>query len=96
MRFLVGQVAGGSAVFLVSGHNAINLTERDPSIGSDLMGIIMAGMNSTDIESRAAGATAVPLASIKPALPIISPGMIMCLGILKIMKCLRRCPCVMG
>ena len=63
MRFLVGQVAGGSAVFLVSGHNAINLTERDPSIGSDLMGIIMAGMNSTDIESRAAGATAVPLAT---------------------------------
>ena len=81
MRFLVGQVTGGSAVFLVSGHNAINLTERDPSIGSDLMGIIMAGMNSTDIESRAAGATAVPLASIKPALPIISPGMIMCLGL---------------
>ena len=40
MRFLVGQVAGGSAVFLVSGHNAINMKERQPSIGSDLMGII--------------------------------------------------------
>ena len=26
--------------FLVSGHNAINLKEREPSIGSDLMGII--------------------------------------------------------
>ena len=51
MRFLVGQVAGGSAVFLVSGHNATNLTERDPSIGSDLMGIIMAEMTLTDIES---------------------------------------------
>ena len=76
MRFLVGQVAGGSAVFLVSGHNAINLTERDPSIGSDLMGIIMAEMTSTDIESRAAGATAVPLVSIKPALPILLPGMV--------------------
>ena len=67
--------------FLVSGHNAINLTERDPSIGSDLMGIFMAGMTSTDIESRAAGATTVPLVSIKPALPILSPGMVMCLGL---------------
>ena len=42
-------------------HNVINLTERDQSIGPDLMGITTAGMTSTDLESRAAGATTLPL-----------------------------------
>ena len=81
MRFLVGQVAGDNSVFLVSGQNAINLTEQHPSIGSDLMGVITSGITRADLEGRVAGATTVPLASIKPALPIVSPGMTMCLGL---------------
>ena len=81
MRFLVGQVNEGTAVFLLSGNSAINLTEQDPSIGSDLMGIIGAGMTLSDLESRVVGAKSVPLDTIKPALPVVSPGMIMCLGL---------------
>jgi len=81
MRFLVGQVNEGTAVFLLSGNSAINLTEQDPSIGSDLMGIIKAGMTLSDLESRVVGAKSVPLDTIKPALPVVSPGMIMCLGL---------------
>ena len=81
MRFLVGQVNEGTAVFLLSGNSAINLTEQDPSIGSDLMGIIKAGMTLSDLESRVVGAKSVHLDTIKPALPVVSPGMIMCLGL---------------
>ena len=37
MKFLVGQIPGGTAVFLVSGDRAINLTEQDSSLGPDLL-----------------------------------------------------------
>ena len=43
MKFLVGQIPGGTAVFLVSGDTAINLTEQDSSLGPDLLGVITSG-----------------------------------------------------
>lgn len=79
MKILVGSASGAPAVFAVDGENAVNLSALEPSIGSDLMGLIAAPalMDSLDL----ANAPTVPVSSITPALPVESPGAITCVGL---------------
>ena len=50
MKFLVGQIPGGTAVFLVSGDSAINLTEQDSSLGPDLLGVMTSGKTLDELQ----------------------------------------------
>lgn len=43
MRLMVGYSEGGAAVFGILGNRAINLTARDPALGTDLGALIRAG-----------------------------------------------------
>jgi 2-keto-4-pentenoate hydratase/2-oxohepta-3-ene-1,7-dioic acid hydratase in catechol pathway len=81
MKFLVGQIPGGTAVFLVSGDSAINLTEQDSSLGPDLLGVMTSGKTLDELQDISTRGRSVPVASLKPALPIASPGMTICLGL---------------
>ena len=81
MKFLVGQIPGGTAVFLVSGDRAINLTEQDSSLGPDLLGVMTSGKTLDELQDISTRCRSVPVASLKPALPIASPGMTICLGL---------------
>ncbi|WP_299657277.1 fumarylacetoacetate hydrolase family protein [uncultured Tateyamaria sp.] len=81
MKFLVGEVPGGTAVFAVNGDTAVNLTALNPAVGSDLMGVISAPDLLTRIAGDIADAPAVQVSSITPALPVATPGTIICLGL---------------
>ena len=81
MKFLVGQIPGGTAVFLVSGDTAINLTEQDSSLGPDLLGVITSGKTVGELQEISKRGKMVLVASLKPALPVTSPGMTICLGL---------------
>lgn len=39
MKFMVGETAGGTAVYAVNGENAVDLTALDPSVGGDLIAL---------------------------------------------------------
>ncbi len=83
MKFIVGSHDGAetSSVFAVIGDNAINLTALDATIGHDLMGLIARNDLESFINDLIVGASTVPLAKIKPALPLTKPGKIICLGL---------------
>ncbi|WP_299614125.1 fumarylacetoacetate hydrolase family protein [uncultured Tateyamaria sp.] len=81
MKFLVGEVSGGTAVFAVNGDTAVNLTALNPTVGSDLMGVISAPDLLTQMAGDIADAPAVQVSSITPALPVAAPGTIICLGL---------------
>ncbi len=81
MRFTVGTVADDTAVFLVAGETAVNLTALDPAIGTDLKGLIKAGRTRAEIEALAGSGAAVPVSTIVPALPVAAPGLTICLGL---------------
>ena len=81
MKYLVGETSNGTAVYAVNGVNAVNLTALDAGIGADLT--VLAGQRDR-IESLAdqiASAPTVPVATITPALPIATPGAIICVGL---------------
>lgn len=81
MKYLVGETTDGTAVFAVTGADAVNLTQLDARVGPDLMGLI----ENPDLADSLAGAIATasktPVASIVPALPVANPGTIICLGL---------------
>ncbi|MGI9488298.1 MAG: fumarylacetoacetate hydrolase family protein [Geminicoccaceae bacterium] len=83
MRLMVGQSGGGTAVYGAVGSQAINLTARDPALGTDLGAIIKAGSKGlahiTALLSDVDGALA--LEGVKPALPLRSSGKVICLGL---------------
>jgi 2-keto-4-pentenoate hydratase/2-oxohepta-3-ene-1,7-dioic acid hydratase in catechol pathway len=81
MKYLVGETKGGTAVFLVDGENAVNLSDLSADIGSDLMGLIANPGLSDSLQGAIATAPSVPVASITPALPVAAPGTIICLGL---------------
>lgn len=81
MKFLVGDTAGGTSVFAVTGDDAVNLTALNPAIGSDLMGLIDAPELMGALPQMIEGAAKVPVSSIAPALPVAKPGTIICLGL---------------
>ncbi len=81
MKFLVGDTENGTAVFAVTGENAVNLSALDTAVGQDLSGLIA---NPDLIESLAPAiesAPTVPVASLTPALPVAKPGVTICVGL---------------
>ena len=81
MKLLVGEMGAGAAVFAVTGEKAINLSNLDASIGSDLMGIVRNPSVLESLKAKTANAPSVDVASITPALPIAAPGTIICMGL---------------
>lgn len=85
MRFIVGSIKGATqgatAVFAVTGDQAVNLTALDASIGADLMGLMGRKDLNGFVSSLIKGAPTRPLKDIIPALPVAKPGKIMCLGL---------------
>lgn len=81
MKYLVGDVQDGTAIFAVNGDTAVNLTALNPAVGTDLMGPITQPALITQIANDIANAPGVPVASITPALPVAQPGTIICLGL---------------
>ncbi|MEM9433901.1 MAG: fumarylacetoacetate hydrolase family protein [Pseudomonadota bacterium] len=81
MKLLVGEVSEGTAVFAVSGEKAVNLSQLDPSVGADLMGVIHNPDMLGNLSDQISTAPAVPLSSVVPALPVLAPGTIICLGL---------------
>lgn len=81
MKFLVGETSDGTSVFVVNGDKAVNISALDPAVGPDLMGLIANPGLSDALSDKIAAASAVPVASVTPALPIADPGSIICMGL---------------
>ena len=81
MKYLVGETSDGTAVFVVNGENAVNITALSPAIGSDLMALVAQPNLIDSLGDQIASAQSVPVASITPALPIKAPGTIICMGL---------------
>lgn len=81
MRFLVGNVRGETAVFLVDGANAVNLSAAVPEVGNDLMALAGDPSLVARAVAASAGSPDVLVSDITPALPITRPGKIICLGL---------------
>lgn len=81
MKYLVGETTNGTAVFAVTGETAVNITALDPAIGSDLTQLAAQTARIESLADQIASAPSVPVASITPALPIASPGAIICVGL---------------
>jgi len=83
MRLMIGQSGDGTAIYGIIDHQAINLTAKDPALGTDLGALINAGddglARAGELLLGADGGE--PLDRIKPALPLRSAGKIICLGL---------------
>lgn len=81
MKLMVGKTADSTAVYLIDGAKALNLTAAMPGVGTDLMGLIN---DPTLMEALRNGEVTGPTedaATIAPALPVAAPGKILCLGL---------------
>lgn len=81
MKYLVGETSEGTAVFAVNGENAVNLTALDSAVGPDLMGLISKPELVDSLVGKIASAECVPVTNVAPALPVASPGTIICMGL---------------
>ncbi|MFY0692207.1 MAG: fumarylacetoacetate hydrolase family protein [Paracoccaceae bacterium] len=81
MRFIVGQVADTTAVFLVKGDDAYDLSSKFPEVGPDLAALAADPALMKSISAATDLGAAVPVADITPALPIARPPTIICLGL---------------
>lgn len=81
MRFIVGQVSGAQAVFLVKEGRAYDLTAALPGLGSDLARLAADQSLLAKVANLANLGTPVAVEAITPALPIAHPGKIICLGL---------------
>lgn len=81
MKLLVGNTANGTAVFLVNGARAVNLSALDAAVGEDLMGLIANPGLMPRLATLAVTAPSVAVDAIAPALPVARPGTIICLGL---------------
>lgn len=81
MKYLVGSTSGHTAVFAVSGGNAVNLTALNPAFGTDLMAVIQQPGLIDSVAAQIDGAPKVAVDAITPALPVAQPGTIICLGL---------------
>lgn len=81
MKYLVGETTNGTAVYAVTGDEAVNLTALNADVGSDLMALISDPDLIKTVSSKIDSAPRVPVASITPALPVAKPGTIICLGL---------------
>ncbi|NNK77796.1 MAG: fumarylacetoacetate hydrolase family protein [Litoreibacter sp.] len=81
MRFIVGQVADATAVFLVKGEDAYDLSAKFPEVGQDLSALVADPALMESISAATDLGPAVPVDDITPALPIARPPTIICLGL---------------
>ena len=81
MRYMVAEKDKTTAVFLVNGETAINLTKLLPEIGTDLMGLINAPGALLLLEDEIKNAKKIAVSDLIPALPIEHPGKVICLGL---------------
>lgn len=81
MKFLVGTASGKTAVYAVTGENAVNLTALDAAIGADLKAVIANPALIESLGGKIAAAPTVAVSSVTPALPVANPGAIICLGL---------------
>lgn len=81
MKYLVGEVPNGTAVFVVNGQDAVNITDLDPAIGTDLSALAAQSDLIDALADKIAAAPTVPVSTITPALPIADPGAIICVGL---------------
>jgi 2-keto-4-pentenoate hydratase/2-oxohepta-3-ene-1,7-dioic acid hydratase in catechol pathway len=81
VKYLVGETTNGTAVYAVTGDEAVNLTALNATVGSDLMALISDPELIKSVASKIEGAPRVPVVSIAPALPVAKPGTIICLGL---------------
>ena len=81
MKYLVGTTSQGTAVFAVEGDKAVNLTTLNAAIGNDLTALINTPELIDSVSGQIADAPKVDVASITPALPVATPGTIICLGL---------------
>lgn len=81
MKFLVGAVSGASAVYLVKGDLAYNLSARFDGVGEDLSDLIAMPELVTQIGEETDLGQGVPVSEIVPALPLRRPPSIICLGL---------------
>ena len=81
MKYLVGETKNGTAVFSVTGDEAVNLTALDAAVGADLMALIAQPALVESVKTKMEGAPRVAVSSIAPALPVAKPGSIICLGL---------------
>lgn len=79
MRFRVGTSSAGNGVHLVEGDWAVNLSQLEPAVGTDLMGLINGDVDIAEL--ALSGAAKVPAQEIVPALPVADPGKVICLGL---------------
>ncbi len=81
MKYLVGQTNDGTAVFAVSDGKAVNLSDLDEKVGSDLMGLIRHPDLCESLKPRIANAPTLNVDDITPALPVAAPGTVICMGL---------------
>lgn len=81
MRFIVGQKSSSTAVFLISGESAVNISSLDDTIGDDLQLIIQGVKSESELNALAEKGPKIPVSKIVPALPVSRPGKIICLGL---------------
>ncbi|MBT8169843.1 FAA hydrolase family protein [Phaeobacter gallaeciensis] len=81
MKYLVGETSEGTAVFVVNGENAVNITALNAEVGSDLTGLIANPGLADSLSDKIADAPQVSVVSITPALPVAAPGTIICMGL---------------
>lgn len=85
MRLMMFEKGSGTALGMVEGDSVIDVAAADASLPKDLAALIAAGPDAlAQVKAAAAKAPAsarLPLASVKPALPIARPSKFICIGL---------------
>jgi 2-keto-4-pentenoate hydratase/2-oxohepta-3-ene-1,7-dioic acid hydratase in catechol pathway len=81
MKLMVGHSGNSTAVYIVDGATARNVSAAMPEVGTDLMGLISNPDLMTALRNGALSGASEEVAKIKPALPVTAPGKILCLGL---------------
>ena len=81
MKLMAGNSADSTAVYLIDGARALNLTAAMPGVGTDLMGLITSPAMMGTLRKGAPSGPWVAVDGITPALPVAAPGKFMCLGL---------------
>lgn len=86
MRFIVGSnkeenADGSQSVYAIYGEKAVNISQLDPTIGSDLTGLMGQENLKSYIDALTDNAPQIAVDSITPALPVASPSKVICLGL---------------
>jgi 2-keto-4-pentenoate hydratase/2-oxohepta-3-ene-1,7-dioic acid hydratase in catechol pathway len=81
MKLMVGKVADSTAVYVIDGEKAVNVTAAMPEIGTDLTRLITTPALMQKLAKSDLSGPSVDVASLEPALPVAAPGKILCLGL---------------